>query len=96
MNFDLRSLQDEFSKHVIKSSHVEYLYVNYLESLYDDLEHFFNTPRPKRFLKSLPDAYSKKACKLFYLHGYVSLSLTTVVKSNFRVSISDARFIVIS
>ena len=70
MNFDLRSVQDEFSHHVIRSSHFEFLYVTYLESIYDDIEHTYNTVRPKQFLKSLQDAYSKKAHKLFYAHGY--------------------------
>ena len=67
--FDIRAVQDEFAKNVIRSSHVEFLYVTFLESLYDDLEHSFNTVKPTRFLKSLPDAYSKKGRKLFYANG---------------------------
>ena len=69
MKFDLRIVQDQFANHVILTSHFEYLYVSYLESIYDDLQNSFNIPRPKRFLKSLPDANSPKARKLFYAHG---------------------------
>ena len=54
---------------ITRSSHFEFLYVNFLGSIYDDIRHMFNTPRPQRFLKSLPDAYSPKARKLFYAHG---------------------------
>ena len=40
-----------------------------MQSVYEDLKHSFNTVKPRRFLKSLPDAYSRKAKKLFYAMG---------------------------
>ena len=71
INFDIRSVQDEFSKNQIRTSHFEFLYVTFLESIYDDLKHSFNTVKPRRFLKSLPDAYSKKSKTIFYAMGCI-------------------------
>ena len=67
--YDLRCVQDEFSKNCVKTSHFEFLCTKYLETIYEDLETSFNTVVRKKFLKSLPDAYSKSAKKIFYMHG---------------------------
>ena len=71
INFDIRAVNDELGKNSIRTSHFEFLYVTYLQSVYGDLQNSFNTVKPQRFLKSLPDAYSKKAKKLFYAMGCV-------------------------
>ena len=71
MQHDIRCVQDEFAKTSVLTSQFEYDYVRFLETMYDDLEHSFNTPKPTVFKKSTPDAYSKKAGKLFYAHGCV-------------------------
>ena len=69
--YDIRCVQDEFAKTSTLTSEFEFLCVRFLESAYEDLEHSFNMPNSERkfFKKSLPDAYSKKARKLFYAHG---------------------------
>ena len=69
--YDIRCVQDEFAKTSTLMSEFEFLCVRFLESAYEDLEHSFNMPNSERkfFKKSLPDAYSKKARKLFYAHG---------------------------
>ena len=67
--FDIRCIQDEFAKTSVLTSQFEYEYVRFLETIYDDVQHSFNNPRPIMFNKSVPDAYSKKAGKLFYAHG---------------------------
>ena len=70
MQHDIRCVQDEFAKTSVLTSQFEYDYVRFLEeTLYDDLEHSFNTPKRTVFDRSIPDAYSKKARKLFYAHG---------------------------
>ena len=69
MQYDIRCVQDEFAKTSVNVSHFEFMYVSYLESIYDDLENSFNTSRRTLFKNSTPDAYSKKARKLFYAHG---------------------------
>ena len=71
INFDIRAVNDELGKNVTKTSNFEYLWVSYLSSIFDDLQTSFNTVRPKRFLKSLPDAYSPKAHTLFYAMGCI-------------------------
>ena len=68
-NQDIRGIQDEFGKISVKVSHFEFRYVSYLESLYEDLEHSFNNMRRQKFKKSIPDAYSPIARKLFYANG---------------------------
>ena len=67
--FDIRCIQDDFAKTSVLTSQFEYEYVRFLETIYDDVQHSFNNPRPVMFNKSVPDAYSKKAGKLFYAHG---------------------------
>ena len=62
-------MQDEFCKNVINYSNFEYLYVTFLESLYDDIEHSFNSVNRKRFQRSLPDAYSPSQRTLYYSMG---------------------------
>ena len=66
-NQDIRGIQDEFGKTSVKVSHFEYRYVSYLESLYEDLEHSFKNMQCQKFKKSIPDTYSPKARKLFYV-----------------------------
>ena len=75
--YNIRCIQDEFGKTSVRTSDFEFRWVSFLETLYDDLEHSFNTPRPKQFKKSIPDAYSKKARKLFYAHGCAVCILLT-------------------
>ena len=53
------------------SKNLSILHILYLICLYSDLQHTFNTVRPKRFNKSLPDAYSKQGKKLFYAMGCI-------------------------
>ena len=71
--FDIRCVNDEYGKTDIRTLHMEYRYVHYLESMYDDLEHSFESSsqqKRKMFnMQSTPDAYSPKACKIFYAHG---------------------------
>ena len=67
--YDIRSVPDENGRNSIRSSHFEFLYTQFLESKYCDPEHSFNTVKPRRFCRSLPDAYSKTAQKLFYSMG---------------------------
>ena len=69
MRYDIRAVQDEFGKTAVQVSNFEYRYVSFLESQYEDLEHSFNTNRRQRFNRSIPDAFSPKARKLFYAHG---------------------------
>ena len=69
MQYDIRCVQDEFAKTSLNVSRFEFMYVSYLESIYEDLEHFFNSSRRQVFKKSTPDAYSPKARKIFYAHG---------------------------
>ena len=60
---DLFAVNDEFAKHRVRTSHFEYRYTAFLASRYDDLESSFNCPplERRRFLRSTPDAWSKKA-----------------------------------
>ena len=69
MKFDLRAVTDEFSKTALRTSHFEFLCVSYLESKYDDLETSFNTVKPKRWCRSVADAYSPKGRCLIYCQG---------------------------
>ena len=68
---DLFAVNDEFAKHRVRTSHFEYRYTAFLASRYDDLESSFNCPplERRRFLRSTPDAWSKKARRIFYAHG---------------------------
>ena len=70
---DIRCVNDEYGKTEIRTSHMEYRYVHYLESMYDDREHSFESSsqqKRKMFnMQSTPDAYSPKARKIFYAHG---------------------------
>ena len=52
--FDLRCMQDEMGKTSVRVSHFEYLYVTYMESLYEDLENSFNPPQGKFFFEIYP------------------------------------------
>ena len=69
--FDIRLVNNELCTNQIHSRHFEFLYVSFLEAQYSDLQHMFNTVRPKRFNKLLPDAYSKKGKKLFDSMGCI-------------------------
>ena len=62
---------DEYGKHRIPSSRQEMEYVHYLENIYPDLLHAFNTGKEKlpRLLNSTPDAYCPSEKLWIYFHG---------------------------
>ena len=70
LEIPIHCVNDEFTKHALKTSHFEFMYVSFLETQIPDVIHAFNTPPPlPRFNKSVPDAYSAERKTLYYAHG---------------------------
>ena len=82
--FDLRAVTDEFSKSALRTSHFEWLCVNFLQSKFEDLQTSFNTVKPMKWCKSVADAYSPKGRFLVYCQGCNVHSHFTAVEGRLR------------
>lgn len=71
-HFELETINDEFGKHSLQTSHFEYCFVTWLESVHPQTEHAFNTSKQRRYLKMIPDAVvplPSEQVLLYFAHG---------------------------